>query len=121
MGKAQGKNLGTHSAVNANANSGTPTANSTTSLQLDGDIENVAIQVVGATFSAISVQGTVDGSNWVTLGGTQIVNLATGTGGATIPANTPGIYRVNVAGLLAVRATSLAASPGSPAVTILGT
>lgn len=87
-----------------------------TKLQCD----TAAIQIVGTYTGALTPQVSNDGVNWVTLGGTPLVNQNTGVGSATIPSGTQGMYQVDVAGFRYFRIVALAAVTGSAVVTMVG-
>jgi hypothetical protein len=96
---------------------GAATANSAVEVSLN-DATSLAIQVMGTYTGAISVQVTADGTNWVTLGGTPVLNVNTGALAATIASAAPGCYQVNVGGFTRARATGLAAMTGTATVTM---
>lgn len=97
---------------------GTATVGSATS---SGSINGAAtglIQVTGTYTGALSLQFTVDGTNWITAGGTPFLNIATGVLSATIPSASVGIYQVEVAGANNYRVTALAAVTGTAVVSL---
>lgn len=101
---------------------GVATANSAVQLPQATDYDTVAIQVTGTYTGALSLQGTVDGATWVTLGGTQaLTNINTGAQSATIASGTTGIFQADVSGFQSVRVTGLAAMTGTAVVSIAGT
>ena len=65
----------------------------------DGAFTAAAFQVTGITTATITWEGTINGTNYVSILAT---NLTTGTEAATATAN--GIYRATVLGLTNVRA-----------------
>lgn len=87
-----------------------------TKLQCD----TASIQIVGTYTGALTPQVSNDGVNWVTLGGTPLINQATGVGSATVPSGTQGLYQVDVAGFRYFRLVALAAVTGSAVVTMVG-
>jgi hypothetical protein len=100
---------------------GTATANSAVATGVLNGASTLMVQVTGVYTGALSVQGTVDGTNWVTLANIAFVNLATDIGSATIPSAAVGLWTVNVAGLTQARVTALAAVTGTAAVTLHAT
>lgn len=100
---------------------GTATAGSAV---LSGTLNGQAsalVQVTGTYTGALSLQGTIDGSTWVTVGGTPFMLLATGAIAATIVSASVGIFEVEVAGFNQFRITGLAAMTGTAVVTIRST
>lgn len=95
---------------------GVATAGSAVEVSLN-NATSLAIQTVGTYTGALSVQVTGDGTNWITLGGTPILNVNTGALSATIASATQGAFQVNVGGFLKARVTGLAAMTGTVAVT----
>jgi hypothetical protein len=86
-----------------------------------GEYDTLSIQVTGVYTGALSAQGTVDGSNWVTLsGGSQFINMSNGAQVGAITSAAVGIYQIGLGGFLKVRITGLAAMTGTAAVTIRG-
>ena len=97
---------------------GTATANSAvTSPNLNG-AGGLAIQVTGTYTGALSLQATVDGTNWVTLGGVPLVNVNTGVSSGTIATAVQGIFQADVSGFKFVRITGLAAMTGTATVSL---
>lgn len=81
--------------------------------------DTVSIQTVGTYTGALSLQGTIDGTVWVTLsGGAQIFNMANGASSGTIGSATQGIFQSGIGSFTRVRVTGLAAMTGSVAVTM---
>ena len=78
----------------------------------DGVYATLTAQVVGITTATITWEGTVDGTNWVAI---QATNLNTGSAATTATAD--GLYRINVTGLLKVRARISAWTAGTITVT----
>jgi hypothetical protein len=107
---------GTITAQNANPNSGAATTGSTVGLQTSGQQKTLLIQVTGTWSGALTLQETLDGTNWVANG--QIAPITTGTNAATIPSGTAGIYIASIAGAIAVRLSSNAATTGTAVVTM---
>lgn len=78
----------------------------------------LTIQVTGVYTGALSLQGTVDGTNWITIGGTSLINVATGASSATIASGVQGIFQTEISGFNQVRLTALAAVTGTATVTL---
>lgn len=76
------------------------------------------IQVTGTYTGALSLQFTVDGTNWITVGGTPFLNIATGALSATIASSSLGIFEVEITGAPQYRITGLAAMTGTATVSI---
>lgn len=105
---------------------GVATANSAVELDLGGGFNTVGIQVKGTyAVSALSVQYTIDGTTWVTVGGTVVGNsiedLSAGTAAATIAAAAVGLRRIRSAGMGKIRVTALGAITGTAVVSLVGT
>jgi len=96
---------------------GTATANSAIELTTDGK-DTVAVQVTGTYTGALSLQGTVDGTNWVTLGGNVFQQITTGALSATIASGTQSIFLAGIGAFTKIRLTALAAVTGTAAVTL---
>jgi hypothetical protein len=78
----------------------------------------LTVQVTGTYTGALSIQGTVDNTNWVTIGGVPFINVNTGAYSATIASGTAGIFQTDCAGFTQVRITGLAAMTGTAVVTM---
>lgn len=78
----------------------------------------LGIQVSGTYTGALSLQGTLDGQVWVTLGGNRIRNVNTGAGSSTISSGSTGIFEAEVNGFYKVRVTGLAAMTGTAGILI---
>lgn len=98
---------------------GTATAGSAVELII-GDAGSAAIQVTGTYTGALSLQVTVNGTTWVTVGGTPFLNLATGGYLATITSALQSVFQVDCGGFARIRITGLAAMTGTATVTIVG-
>lgn len=99
---------------------GAATANSSVTLSTNG-FPSLMVQVTGTYTGALSLQVTVDGSTWVTLGGTPFINLNTGGYLASITSALQSIFQADVAGALQVRISALAATTGTAVVTLRAT
>lgn len=78
-----------------------------------------AIQVVGTWTGILSLQGTIDGLNWVTIGmASALKNIATDSYATVIPSATPGIYFATCGGYVRLRVTALGATTGTATVTM---
>lgn len=96
---------------------GVATANSAVEIVLNGSI-GLSVQVTGTYTGTLSIQGTIDGTNWVTMGGAPFLNANTGAWSANIASATQSIFQTEVAGLVRARITALAAVTGTAIVTI---
>jgi len=85
------------------------------------DYSALTIQVTGTYTGALSLQGTVDGTTWVTLGGNPLINLNTGAYVTAIPSASAGIWQCAAAGFVRMRVTALAAVTGTAVVTAVAT
>lgn len=98
---------------------GTATAGSAFEWVTNG-ASTFGINASGTYTGALSLQGTIDGLVWETLGGTPFIKQSTGATSATIASAATGQYIVNVPSRYKVRITGLAAMTGSVTLTILG-
>jgi hypothetical protein len=78
----------------------------------------ITVQVTGVYTGALSLQATVNGTNWITVGGTPFMGIAGGTSTATIASATQSIFQAQVAGYNQARITALAAVTGTATVTL---
>jgi hypothetical protein len=78
------------------------------------DRATAAFQLLITGTATVTVQGTIDGTNWVTV---RVRDVATGTAAATATASS--IVQAGVAGLKSVRPNVTAWTSGT--VTVLGT
>lgn len=79
---------------------------------------NALVQVTGVYTGALSLQGTVDGTNWITVGGIPFFNINSGAQTATITSAATGIFQIEIAAFAQFRITGLAAMTGTAVVTI---
>lgn len=87
---------------------------------LDGRA-TVAIQITGTHTGVLTVQGRLDGTNWVNLGGASVCNISTGASTATIASAAQGIFIVDTSGFSEIRVAGLAARTGTAYVTMRAT
>lgn len=100
---------------------GVATAGSAVEVDLNGK-DTLSVQVVGTYTGALSIQATVNGTVWVTLGGASyITNLATGAQAASIASAAVGIFQLGVGGFLKARVAALAAVTGTATVSLYAT
>jgi hypothetical protein len=99
---------------------GAATAGSAVAIALNGQ-NGLAVQVTGTYTGALSLQGTVDGTNWITVGGTPFILTSSMVATATIASATQSIYVVAVFGWAQVRVTGLAAMTGTATVSLRAT
>lgn len=116
---ASGYAQGPITIINSNPLTGVATANSAVEVLLTDEMDTCAIQVTGVYTGALSVQASVDGVTFVTLGGTQaLTNVATAVQVASIASAVVGIFQVDVSAFQRLRVTALAAMTGTATVTI---
>lgn len=96
---------------------GAATTGSAVELLLNG-ASGIAVQVTGTYTGALSLQATVDGATWVTLGGSPFLNVNTGAFLATITSALQGVFQSDVSAYTSIRLTALAAVTGTATVTI---
>lgn len=97
---------------------GVATANSAVEIVLGNGQNTIAVQTVGVYTGALTLQGTVDGTNWVSFAGTPILNANTGLWLATITSALQSVFFAKVSGFTKVRISANAAVTGSVVVTI---
>lgn len=97
---------------------GAATAGSAVSLTGLAGMATASIQVTGTYTGALSAQATVDGTNWVTLGGTPFLNINTGVLSGTIASAAVGVFQLDVSAFKQFRITGLAAMTGTAVVSI---
>lgn len=108
---------GSITTQNLNPTTGSPTASSTVATRAI-NLSTMTIQVTGTYTGALSVQVRLDGQNWKTLGGNQIMDVATAVGAATIPSASQSVYQVDISGYDDVRVTALGAVTGTANLTL---
>ena len=96
---------------------GTATAGSAVEIVLNG-ASGLQVQITGTYTGVLSLQVTVNGTNWITVGGIPFININTGGYLASITSALQGIFKSEVAGALKARITGLAAMTGTATVTI---
>lgn len=96
---------------------GAATAGSAVEIAINGQ-SAVGVQVTGTYTGALTAQGTIDGTNWITIGGVPLQNVNTGAQSATITSATVGIFMLACGGFNKVRITGLAAMTGTAAVSL---
>ena len=101
---------------NLNPNSGVATAGSTVAVSTLNNVCTVGIQVTGTYTGALTVQGTIDGSNWIAI--PAVRRLSTNASAATIASATQDIFTCQCAGFSAVRVSANAAVTGTAVVTM---
>lgn len=97
---------------------GVATANSAVEITLGEGQNTIAFQTVGTYTGALTLQGTVNGTNWVSFAGTPILNANTGLYLATVTSALQSTFFAKVSGFTKVRISALAAVTGSVVVTI---
>lgn len=101
---------------NLNPNSGVATAGSTVSLSSLTGRATLTIQVTGTYTGALTVQATVDGSNWISVNSVQ--NIGTGFVSTTIASGVQSIFQTDASGFLAMRVSANAAVTGTATITL---
>lgn len=83
--------------------------------------DTIGVQVTGTyAVSDLTLQGTIDGVTWVTIGGAAtFVNMNTGVPAVTIAAASVGIFQASVGAYKKIRITALGAITGAAAVIIM--
>lgn len=105
-------NTGAISALNANLASGAPTANSTVSITGLQGVGALAVQVTASTLvGTLIAQGSVDGSNWITL--KTLTNQNSLVQQDSLVSVGLGLWKIDVSGLNQVRITCSAFTSGS--------
>lgn len=99
---------------------GAATANSAVEIVLNG-ASNLIVQTTGTYTGALSLQVTLNGTTWVTVGGLPFINVNTGGYLSSITSALQSVFRANVAGALRARITGLAAMTGTATVTLRAT
>lgn len=102
---------------NLNPATGTPTPGSFVQISCYG-LSTLSIQTVGVYTGVLTLQVTIDGVNWISLGGVAIVNVNTGANSATIPSAAQSIYQADVSGFNMARISANASVTGSVQVTL---
>ena len=107
------------SAQNLNL-TGTATALSAAAVSANGKSTGSFQVSVNSLNVPLSLYGTVDGVNWVPVGGSPFLNQATNLWQSTIPAGTTGVFTVACGDLTAIRvSTPNAATTGSATVSAI--
>ena len=96
---------------------GVATAGSAVEITLNGN-SGIGSQVTGTYTGALSLQVTIDGTNWITVGGSPFFNKLTAGNLATITSALQSILTAEVATCVKARITALAAVTGTAVVTI---
>lgn len=102
---------------NLNPNSGAATTGGTVEVYTVGQ-STAGIQVTGTYTGALTPQVSVDGTNWIALGATGLVNINTGVYSATVASAAVGIFQVNVSGFQKFRLSANAAVTGTAVVSV---
>lgn len=97
---------------------GTATANSAVEISLGEGQNTLAIQTVGTYTGALTLQGTVNGTTWVSFAGTPLLNANTGLWLATITSALQSVFFAKCSGFTKMRISANAAVTGSVVVTI---
>lgn len=114
---ADGTASGTISTQNL-VPAGVATALSAVEITLGASQNTIAIQTVGVYTGALTLQGTVNGTDWVSFAGTPLLNANTGLWLATITSALQSVFFAKVSGFAKVRISANAAMTGSVVVSI---
>ena len=98
--------------------SGAATTGSAVELRTYDGACSLGVQVTGTYTGALSLQGTINGETWVTIGGLVFFNVSSGAPSATIASATVGIFQCECSNFRKVRLTALAAVTGKAVVVI---
>jgi hypothetical protein len=98
---------------------GAATAGSAVEITMGAGQSTISIQVTGTYTGALSVQGTIDGTTWVTLV-PQLVRATNNVITGTIASAQQDIWTAPYAGHAKIRVTGLAAMTGTATVTMRG-
>lgn len=101
---------------NLNPNSGAATAGSTVERTGLNNVCTIGIQVTGTYTGALTVQGTVNGTDWIAI--PAVRRLSTNASASTIASGVQDIFTCQCAGFTAVRVSANAAVTGTAAVTL---
>lgn len=96
---------------------GAATAGSAVTYNGDGR-GSISIQVTGTYTGALTLQETVDGTNWITIAGSPLYNDVTGAYNNTITSGSVGVWTAEIAGRASIRLTALGAVTGTAVVTM---
>lgn len=108
---------GTITTQNLNA-TGVGTTNSYVGYTALNNKSTVVIQVVGTYTGALTPQISQDGTNWITLASSPLVNLATGVYSSTISSATQGAFQMGIGGYINFRIVALSAVTGTATITM---
>lgn len=121
----------TLNATNANPTTGAATSGSVCALNVNNttagsvgpdlyspcsSMATLLVQLTGTWTGAVTIQGSNDGVNWY---GLEAFNASTGTGAATIPSATPGLFFATTYGAMKLRVAANATLTGSIVVSAI--
>jgi hypothetical protein len=107
---------GSITTQNLNLTSGVPTANSFVVVSSTVAMGTVGVQVTGTWTGTLIVQGTLDGSNWVTINGGY--NFPGGVLANSIASASVGVFHFYGGPYASIRVTASAAVTGTAVVTV---
>jgi hypothetical protein len=107
---------GTITTQNLNP-TGVATAGSAVEITLNG-AAGIAVQTVGTFTGALTAQVTIDGVNWISVGGTAVNIITTKNMQQNIASNSNSIFQFQTMGATRARITPISAFTGSVAVFI---
>lgn len=96
---------------------GAATAGSAVEILLNG-ANQIGLQVTGTYTGILSIQFTIDGTNWITLGAGVIINPANNAFVTTIASGVVGTFLIPCAGFFRLRVTGLGAMTGTAVITM---
>lgn len=96
---------------------GVATAGSAVEIILSGS-STLSIQTTGIYTGALSLQVTSDGTTWVTVGGTPLININTGGYLVSITSALQSVFQAEVSSFLRARITGLAVVTGTATITL---
>ena len=109
---------GSITVVNSNL-TGAATANSSVATGTLTGKSRLTLQVTGTYTGNLTLQGTVDGSTWVSINGNSaLMNVSTGVMSTQIPSGSVGIWTADIAGYAAVRVSASSTVTGTAVVTL---
>lgn len=95
-----------------------PTPNSAIGYTSMDGVGDITFQVFGTYTGALTPQVTLDGTNWVDMGPSSLLNIGTGVYSQTVASATQGIFQVDVSGFMAFRLAAKAAVTGAANITM---
>lgn len=98
---------------------GTATVGSAVEITVSAGYDTLVTQTTGTYTGALSLQGTVDGTTWITFGSASVFyRQSTGVFNGTIGSAVQDIFQSNISGMTKVRVTALATVSGTAVVSL---